>query len=80
MMARKEAWYVPGDTPKFIVFRDVKADGYRWRLRSATSETLASSEVGYAEKGACEQEVWRLKADNYPEAKILDLTIQRYDR
>jgi uncharacterized protein YegP (UPF0339 family) len=70
--------HVPGDTPKFIVFPGLLAGHYRWRLRSATSETLAHSEAGYAEKGACEQEVWRLKADNYPDAEVLDLTIRRY--
>ena len=53
--------------PKFIVFRDL-SDSYRWRLRSATSETLAASERGYEEKVACEQEVERLKVENYPYA------------
>ena len=66
------------DTPKFIVFRDLAAGHYRWRLRSATSETLAASEAGYAEKDACEQDVLRLKAENYPDAEVLDLTMQRY--
>jgi uncharacterized protein YegP (UPF0339 family) len=66
------------DTPKFIVFRDLAAGDYRWRLRSATSETLAASEAGYDEKEACEQEVWRLKAENYPDAEVLDVTIRRY--
>jgi uncharacterized protein YegP (UPF0339 family) len=66
---------VPEDVPKFIVFRDL-ANDYRWRLRSATSETLAASESGYAEKAACEQDVRRLKADNYPEAEILDVSIR----
>jgi uncharacterized protein YegP (UPF0339 family) len=36
-------------TLKFIVFRDL-AVGYRWRLRSATGETLAASEAGYVDK------------------------------
>ena len=70
---------MPEDAPKFIVFRDLFAGGgYRWRLRSATSETLAYSEWGYAEKGACEQEVRRLKAESYPDAEVLDLTIRRH--
>ena len=71
---------MPEDAPKFIVFQDLIGGTYRWRLRSATSETLAASELGYAEKGACEQEVWRLKADHYPYAEVLDLTVQRYDQ
>jgi uncharacterized protein YegP (UPF0339 family) len=71
---------VPDDAPKFIVFQDLAGGDYRWRLRSATSETLAASESGYAEKGACEQDVLRLKVDNYPDADVLDLTIRRYDQ
>lgn len=69
---------MPKDAPKFIVFRDVAEGVYRWRLRSATSETLAASESGYGDKGACEQEVQRLKAGHYPDADVLDLTTPRY--
>jgi len=69
---------VPKDAPRFIVFQDLIGGTYWWRLRSATSETLAASEWGHAEKGACEQEVQRLKASNYPEASVLDLTIRRH--
>jgi uncharacterized protein YegP (UPF0339 family) len=69
---------VPKDAPKFIVFRDLAGGDYWWRLRSATSETLAASEWGYAEKGPCEQEVWRLKTSHYPDADVLDLTTPRY--
>jgi len=68
---------VPRDAPKLFVFQDVVGN-YWWRLRSATSETLAASESGYDEKGACEQEVWRLKAGHYPDADVLDLTTPRY--
>jgi uncharacterized protein YegP (UPF0339 family) len=73
--ATEEARHVPEDAPKFIVFRDT-ANNYRWRLRSAESETLAASVSGYAEKAACEQDVWRLKADRYPDAEILDVSIR----
>ena len=69
---------MPEDTPKFIVFRDLAEGNYWWRLRSASSETLAASASGYAEKETCEQEVERLKASNYPAADVLDLTIRRY--
>ena len=78
LTATKEAKDVPEDTPKFIVFRDLEEGNYWWRLRSASSETLATSESGYAEKGALEQEVQRIKASNFPDAEVLDLTIQRY--
>jgi uncharacterized protein YegP (UPF0339 family) len=67
------------DTPKFIVFQDVASGEYRWRLRSATSETLAHSEVEYAEKEACEQEVHRLREDRYPGAAVRDLTVGRFE-
>ena len=61
-------------TPKFIVFRDL-SNSYRWRLRSATGETLAASQAGYADKPTCEQEVRRLKSDSYPGAQVRDLTV-----
>ena len=66
---------MPEDGPKFMVFRDL-ANNYRWRLRSAESETLATSVSGYAEKAACEQDVRRLKADKYPDAEVLDVSIR----
>jgi uncharacterized protein YegP (UPF0339 family) len=75
-----EVNYVPKDAPKFIVFQDLVGGNYWWRLRSATRETLTASESGYAEKGACEQEVQRLKAGQYPDADVLDLTTPRYYR
>jgi uncharacterized protein YegP (UPF0339 family) len=75
---RREANYVPEYTPKFIIFRGVASGDYRWRLRS-TSETLAASASGYPEKGACEQEVRHLKASQYPDAEVLDLSVRRSD-
>jgi uncharacterized protein YegP (UPF0339 family) len=59
---------------KFVIFRDLK-DGYRWRLSSATGETLERSERGHLHKGECAQEVFRLKDDHYPYAKVLDAAI-----
>jgi uncharacterized protein YegP (UPF0339 family) len=78
LTATKEAKDVQQGTPKFIVFQDLEEGNYWWRLRSASSETLAASASGYAEKGACEQELWRLKAGHYPDADVLDLTTPRY--
>jgi uncharacterized protein YegP (UPF0339 family) len=72
--------FVSRDAPKFIVFQDLRGGTYWWRLRSATSETLDASELGYAEKRTCEQEVQRLKASHYPDADVLDLTTSRYDQ
>jgi uncharacterized protein YegP (UPF0339 family) len=59
---------------KFVIFRDMK-DGYRWRLSSPTGETVERSERGHRHKGECAQEVFRLKDDRYPYAKVLDAAI-----
>ena len=59
---------------KFVIFRDLK-DGYKWRLRSARGETLEISERGHHHKGACEQEVHRLREDRYPGAKVRDVSV-----
>ena len=56
---------------KFVIFRDMK-DGYRWRLSSASGETLEHSERGHLHKGECQQEVFRLKEERYPYAKVRD--------
>ena len=55
---------------KFVIFRDLK-DGYRWRLSSPTGETVELSERAHRHhKGECEQDVYRLKRDRYPHAKV----------
>ena len=59
---------------KFVISRDLK-DGYRWRLSSASGETVERSERGHLHKGECAQEVYRLKDDQYPNAKVLDAAI-----
>jgi uncharacterized protein YegP (UPF0339 family) len=59
---------------KFVIFRDLK-DGYRWRLSSASGETQEYSERGHVHKGECEQDVYRLKENRYPYAKVRDATI-----
>ena len=56
---------------KFVIFGDVK-DGYRWRLSSASAETVEFAERGHSHKDECEQEVYRLKGDRYPYAKVRD--------
>jgi uncharacterized protein YegP (UPF0339 family) len=59
---------------KFVIFRDLK-DGYRWRLSSPTGETVELSERAHLHKGECEQEVYRLRDDRYPYAKVRDATV-----
>ena len=62
-------------------FRDVKdGGGYRRRPSSASGETVERSERGHPDKGECEREVSRLKADRYPNARVLDATGRRMTR
>ena len=60
---------------KFVLYREL-GDGYRWRLRSPTGQTLAASASGHREKGACEAELRACMAD-HPGAEVLDLTTTR---
>jgi len=56
---------------RFVIYRELE-DGYRWRLRSATSETLAASSAGHPSKGECETDMRILMADHHPDAEVLD--------
>jgi hypothetical protein len=76
-MARKEAKHVPEDAPKFIVFRDLAAGNSGWRLRFARAETVDFSRRGHRNKGDCEQEVQHLRNDEYPGARVRDLSVNR---
>ena len=59
---------------KFVLYRDLE-DGYRWRLRSATGETLAASKAGHGEKSACEADLRAFMAEHHlVEVEILDAT------
>src|SRR5919112_4425177 len=69
----ERAW-MSASNLKFVICRDMK-DGYRWRLSSVRGETLERSDRGHLHKGECEQEVFRLKGDQYPNAKVLDAAI-----
>jgi hypothetical protein len=60
---------------KYVLFRDMK-DGYKWRLRSATGETLERSEGGHRHKGECVQEMYRHKDNRYPDAKVRDASVR----
>jgi uncharacterized protein YegP (UPF0339 family) len=67
---------VPDSNLKFVIFRDMKdGGGYRWRLSSSAGETVERSEGGHPNMGECEREVSRLKADRYPDARVLDATV-----
>ena len=70
----ERGWMSASSELKFVIFRDLK-DGYRWRLSSAKGQTLERSERGHRNKGECEQDVFRLKDDRYPYAKVLDAAI-----
>jgi uncharacterized protein YegP (UPF0339 family) len=59
---------------KFVIFRDLK-DGYRWRLSSASGKSLEYSDRGHGHKGECEQDVYRLKENRYPNAKVRDVAM-----
>ena len=58
---------------KFVVFRDL-GDGYRWRLRAATGETLATSSRGHKEKSSCYDELRSAMAEHRG-ADILDVSV-----
>ena len=60
---------------KFVLYREV-GDGYRWRLRSATGQTLGASVVGYPSKSACQAGIDTFMADHQLVAEVLDTTIR----
>jgi uncharacterized protein YegP (UPF0339 family) len=53
---------------KFLIYREVE-DGYRWRLRSDTGETLAATETAYPTKSACEADLRTFMAGKDLEAE-----------
>ena len=61
---------------KFVLYRALE-DGYRWRLRSATGETLVASSAGHASKSACEMDLRIFMADHEQDAEVLDATSGR---
>jgi uncharacterized protein YegP (UPF0339 family) len=70
----ERGWMTASSDLKFVIFREVK-DGYRWRLSSPSGETVELSERAHRHKDECEQEVYRLKGDRYPYAKVRDAAI-----
>jgi hypothetical protein len=58
---------------KFVLYREL-GDGYRWRQRSATGETLAASEAAHGEKSACEADLYAFMADHHLNVEVLDAT------
>jgi len=59
---------------KFVFFSDLK-DVYKWRLSSASGQTVEYSERGHDHKRECEHDVYRLKDDRFPYAKVRDAAI-----
>jgi uncharacterized protein YegP (UPF0339 family) len=70
----EKGWMFASSDLKFVIFRDMK-DCYRWRLTSVSGETVEYSERGHLHKGECERDVYRLKDDKYPYAKVRDAAI-----
>jgi hypothetical protein len=60
-----------------VVYHDLSG-GYRWRLRSATGETVTISESRHTDRWTLEQELERLRLE-YPDTSVLDLTVPRID-
>jgi len=60
---------------KFVLYRELE-DGYRWRLRSDTGETLAASETSYPTKAACEADLLAFRGDRHVGAEVLDATVR----
>jgi uncharacterized protein YegP (UPF0339 family) len=58
---------------KFVVYRDLK-DGYRWRLRAPTGETLGASSRAHRDKYSCYEEIRTVMVE-HPGADILDVAI-----
>ena len=58
---------------KFVIYREL-GNGYRWRLRSDTGQTLAASSAGHSSKSACEMDMRIFMADHRPDAEVLDAT------
>lgn len=56
---------------KFEIYQD-KAGGYRFRLKAANGEIIATGE-SYKSKASCENGIDSIRR-NAPDAKIVDLT------
>ena len=63
-----------GGRSKFILYRDLR-NGYRWRLRAPTGETLSVSSRGHRDKSSCYEEIRTLMAEQHPDADILDVAL-----
>ena len=58
---------------KFVPSREL-GDGNRWRLRSATGETLAASGARQPNKSACEADLRSFMADHHLDVEVLEAT------
>ena len=55
------------------MYRDLQ-DGYRWRLRAPTGETLSVSSLRHRDKHSCYEEI-RSVMSEHPDADILDVAV-----
>lgn len=69
-----EGGWISASDLKFVIFRDPK-DGYMWRLRSASGKTVEYSERRHLHKGECKHDVYRLKDERYPYARVRDAAV-----
>ncbi len=58
--------------PKFQIYKD-SAGKFRWRLRAANGEIIASSGEAYESKDSCKNGVQSVKT-NAPRAQITEMT------
>ncbi len=56
--------------PVFDVYKD-KSGGYRWRLKAANGQVIATGGEAYKEKKSCEDGIASVKK-NAPVAKIVE--------
>ena len=54
---------------EFVPSREL-GDGYRWRLRSATGETLAASGAGQPSKSVCEDDMHAFMAEHHLDVEV----------
>jgi hypothetical protein len=58
---------------KVVLYREL-GDGNKWKLRSATGETLAASGAEQPNKSACEADLRSFMADHHLDVEVLDST------
>ena len=70
---REARWTMAGSELEILIINDARG-GYLWRIRQPSGATVAYSAARYPDKAEVEREVWRLREDEYPGARVRDLT------